>query len=205
MSARRFLFLSILCILAAGANYFLNALCAYTLKIPLFLDTVFSVAVCFSTGLIPGLITASLTHLASCIRDGGFSPFFICSIAEVVLVWLLNPLALQKKKPSFYKKSNAMFFSIFAGLLLLYICACIAVSILGGIIDFVYYGLMSIEKQYFSAEDTVKINLLQSGIPVLVMNILSRIPVNVVDRFIVIFGGFGIAIIIKNTANTKFQ
>jgi hypothetical protein len=62
---------------------------------------------------------------------------------------------------------------------------------------------MSVEKQYFSAEDTVKINLLQSGIPVLVMNILSRIPVNVVDRFIVIFGGFGIAIIIKKIANNK--
>jgi hypothetical protein len=34
---------------------------------------------------------------------------------------------------------------------------------------------------------------LDSGIPILAMNILSRIPVNIIDRFIVIFGGFFIA------------
>jgi hypothetical protein len=49
-------------------------------------------------------------------------------------------------------------------------------------------------KLYFSAEDIFKAGgLLNSGIPMLAMNILSRIPVNIIDRFIVIFGGFFIA------------
>jgi hypothetical protein len=205
MTTRRFFFLAVLCLLAAGANYFLNALFTYALKIPLFLDTVFSVAVCFSAGLIPGLITALLTNIAASIRDGGFSPFIVCSFAEVLIVWLLNPLTLQKKRAVINRTTETTFFTNFAGLLLLYITACVAVSVLGGVIDYIYYSLMSVEKQYFSAEDTVKINLLQSGIPILVMNILSRIPVNVVDRFIVIFGGFGIAIIIRKIENNKCE
>jgi hypothetical protein len=200
MTSRRFFFLAALCVLSAGANYFLNALFIYALKIPLFLDTVFSAAVCFSAGLIPGLITALLSNLAASLRDGGFSPFIVCGFAEVIIVWLLNPLAHQRKRAG---KEKPVFFSSFAGLLLLYITACLAVSVLGGVIDYVYYYLMSVEKQYFSAEDTVKINLLQSGIPILVMNILSRIPVNVVDRFIVIFGGFGISLLYRKLENLK--
>jgi hypothetical protein len=77
--------------------------------------------------------------------------------------------------------------------MILYIICCFAVSVLGGVIDFFYYGMLSNPKLYFSAEDAFKIGLLRSGIPVLAMDILSRIPVNIVDRFIVIFGGYFIS------------
>jgi hypothetical protein len=61
-------------------------------------------------------------------------------------------------------------------------------------------------KLYFSAEDTFKVGgLLDSGIPLLAMNILSRIPVNIIDRFIVIFGGFFIAEGIKRLLVIKVR
>jgi len=60
-------------------------------------------------------------------------------------------------------------------------------------IDYFYHAVMRNPKTYFSAEDAFKIALLKGNIPVLIVDILSRIPVNIVDRFIVIAGGFFIA------------
>ena len=115
--------------------------------------------------------------------------FIFCSIAEMLLINWLNPA-----KP----KTNPPLASIFAGLLLLYIASDIVISVMGGVIDFVYHSVLSHTKLYFSPEDTFKISLSQSGTPALAMDILSRIPVNLVDRFIVIFGGFFIARGIKS-------
>ena len=191
----------LLCISAAGANICLNILFIDVLKIPLFVDTVFTAAICFLAGLGPGLITALLAQIANFIHKGSIVPFALCSFAEVLLICFLAPVFMQKhdsgKGPvksrlhtARQEREIASMVNIFAGLLLLYIVTCIAISILGGLIDFFYHDLMSYYKSYFSAEDAFKIGLLRSGIPALAMNILSRIPVNIVDRFIVIFGGY---------------
>jgi len=82
--------------------------------------------------------------------------------------------------------------------MVLYIVCSLTISVLGGVIDYLHYSVLSNSKRSFSAEDTFKISLLRSGIPVLAIDILSRIPVNIVDRFIVIFGGYFISrLIIK--------
>ena len=188
-----------LCILAAGANFGLSTLLVHVLKVPLFVDTLFTAAVSFTAGLLPGLLTALLTQTATGIREGSVTPFVLCSIAEVVLVCRFNPVSTYKRRQSDnlttirQERAIASWVSIFAGLFLLYIVACIAISVLGGLIDFVYHSVLSNPKQYFSAEDTFKIGLLRSSIPVLATDILSRIPVNLVDRFIVIFGGYFIS------------
>jgi hypothetical protein len=46
---------------------------------------------------------------------------------------------------------------------------------------------------YYSPEDTFKLGLIAGNLPALAVSILSRIPVNIVDRFIVIFGGYFIS------------
>jgi len=61
---------------------------------------------------------------------------------------------------------------------------------LGGLIDYVYYGILKNTKPYLSAEDVIKLGLLRSNLQTLTVNILSRISINTVDRFIVVFGGF---------------
>ena len=193
MNIKKIAQLSVICILAAGANFLLNTLSVYLVRIPLFLDTVFNAAVCFYAGLFPGIITALFTYTAMSIRNGSFDPFIICAIAEVLLVWRLRPQKTRFVKIEKNQETEIIsFVGIFARLMLLYIIACITISVLGGLIDFFYYTVMANSKQYFSAEDTFKIGLLRSGIPVLAMNILSRIPVNLVDRFIVIFGGYSV-------------
>ncbi len=182
----RLIKISLLCVLSVGGNYLLNNVSVYFLKFPLFLDTVFNVAITFAAGLIPGLVTAFLSYFALNGLEIRSYPFILCSIVEILLVWRFKPAEPEKKMTVSYG-------SILARLMILYIACCFAVSVLGGMIDFIYHNVLSNPKLYFSAEDAFKIGLLRSGIPVLAMDILSRIPVNIVDRFIVIFGGYFIS------------
>ena len=194
----RLIKLLLLCILAAAANNLINHLCVFVLKIPLFLDTVFNAAVCFAAGLVPGIITALLTYTGIAFRYSNSGPFVLCSIAEVLLVWWMNPARIKEPQTVYLPKTAvASFVSVLARLALLYIVCSIAISVLGGVIDYIYYTVLPNSKLYFTAEDAIKLGLLQNDIPALAMNILSRIPVNIVDRFIVIFGGYFISLGIK--------
>jgi len=194
----RFVKISLLCLLAVGGNYLLNYFCVYLMKFPMYLDTVFTAAVTFAAGLIPGLVTALLSYFAFSVRDNSFfHPFIICGIAEVFILWLFRFKASEKEIPVKLLPAAASremkitaFIRVAAKLMLIFVLCCLAVSVLGGLIDFLFYGLGSNPKLYYSAEDTFKIGLLRSGIPLLAMDILSRIAVNIVDRFIVVFGGY---------------
>jgi hypothetical protein len=190
MKVRRIIILSLVCVLAAGANFLVNNIFVNFLKIPLFVDTIFNVAVSFAFGLCPGLVTALLTKAAFVISGYySFDPFILCSIVEVLLVCRLKP----SQSGELSSAALTSFISIFARLMLLYIVCSVVISVLGGTIEFVYHTVLPNPKLYFSAEDALKIGLLRSGIHPLAMNILSRIPVNFVDRFIVIFGGYFIS------------
>jgi len=59
-ASRRFVIISILCLVSALCNVILNYFVCYVWQIPLYLDTVFTVALCFSAGLLPGLLNAAL-------------------------------------------------------------------------------------------------------------------------------------------------
>ena len=203
MRGLRILTVGLLCVAAAGANYLVNNICVYYLKIPLYLDTIFNAAVCFSAGLVPGLITALLSYTALAVRDSGFHPFVLCSIAEVLLIWRLKPSPSELSQGNTAnitdtERKHDSLVSVISRLMLLFIAASLAVSILGGIIDFITYNVLSNFKTFFSAEDAFKIGFLKSNIHPLAVNIMSRIPVNMVDRFIVIFGGYGVAVVIRN-------
>jgi hypothetical protein len=80
-------------------------------------------------------------------------------------------------------------------LLVLVALDCIVVSICGGVIDFIL-GKLSAPLTY-SPEDTFELGLLRNNVPVLVTAILSRIPINIVDRFIAVFGGYGIFLVFR--------
>ncbi|MDR2313810.1 MAG: hypothetical protein LBE02_04680 [Spirochaetaceae bacterium] len=196
--------LPLLCILAVGANYALNTLSVFILKLPLFLDTVFTCAVTFTAGPVAGIAVAVLTTIIILFRDGSTWLFVLCSITEVLLVWFMQPgprtaawSFRRKEPPPDLPEIKTSFVNTFAALLLLYIAACVAVSVLGGILDFILYDVFSNEKLHYSPEDTFKMGLLRNGPPILAANILSRIPINIVDRFIVIFGGFAISRFLK--------
>ena len=87
----------------------------------------------------------------------------------------------------------ASYSSLAARLMLLYLLCAITISVLGGVINYVSDIFLNIHLKFFSVEDTFKLGLIMSNLPALAVNILSRIPINIVDRFIVIFGGYFIS------------
>jgi hypothetical protein len=206
----------VLCALAVKANYYLNGI-VRALDLPLFMDTFFTCVITFAGGLVPGITVAALTALDFVIRDAGALPFLLCSLAEVLLISFLKPgktAGLPSESAPLagggtgggggraFLPENVipLFISTFAPLLFLYVAACLVVSVLGGIIDFVFYDVLAENKSFFSPEDTFKIGLLRDASSLLLANILSRIPINIVDRFIVIFGGFSLSLLLKKIA-----
>jgi len=185
-----------LCVIAAALNRALSLFAVFELKIPLFIDTIFTAAVTFCAGLIPGLVTAFLTWVLGFVGTYEPSPFLICSIAEVLIIWWLKPSAQLKLKRSNDVRMFAENISVLARLMLLYIAASITVSALGGLVDYIFFTVLPNSKAHISAEDVYKAGIQQNLFPVPVMNTLSRLPINLVDRFIVIFGGYFISILV---------
>ena len=189
----RFIKITVLCVIAAILNHVIYPLLVPGLKLPLFADTFFTAAVTFSAGLIPGLATALLTWIIGfTVKDDIITPFILCSIAEVFIIFFLRPAEVNTQTLNEGRK-HAVFVSILARLMMLYITICIVISILGGLIDYIFYSVLQNTKPDFSAEDAFKGWLIQGPFPVLAMNILSRLPVNLIDRFIVILFGYFIS------------
>ena len=200
ISCRLSIKLAVICVFAAIVNILLSTSVMNFLRFPLFLDTVFTAAVAFSAGLIPGIFVAVLTWLIPCIYHRSITFFFICSITEVLLVCALKPPSVDI--PGFASKEKIIvsYTALASKLMLLYILCVIVISILGGVINYLSQLFIEEYSHYFSIDDVFKTGLIMNNIPALAVNILSRIPVNIVDRFIVIFGGYFISrILVKFT------
>ncbi|MDR0720503.1 MAG: hypothetical protein LBF78_12770 [Treponema sp.] len=90
-----------LCVVSAAGNAACGALASGVLGLSLYLDTVFTVAVTFSFGLLPGLLTGVLLYpgydiLRNIILNTGAAPFWaanafiLCTVSEILLVWLFR-------------------------------------------------------------------------------------------------------------------
>ena len=185
---------SCFCIIAILMNILLSSFLINILGIPLFVDTVFTAAITFAFGFIPGIIVAVLSWFIPCILNMSFHFFILCSITEVILIYALKPKTPNIPIYASKERIIASYTIIAAKLMLLYIICAITISVLGGIINFLPQFFLKTHENYFSIEDTFKPALIMNNFPVLAVNILSRIPINIVDRFIVIFGGFFISL-----------
>ena len=192
LSRRNILILAALCIIAVLMNLLLSSFIMNFLKLPLFLDTVFTASIAFAFGLIPGIFTAFLTWFLPCAYYSGFNFYIICSIAEVFIICAVRPSAPDI--PAFTSKEKIItsYTTLVSKLFLLYVLCAITISVLGGVVDYVSH--LFVKRHYFGIDDLFKPGLFMYNLPILAVNILSRIPVNIVDRFIVILGGYFISL-----------
>ena len=160
------------------------------LNIPLFMDTIFTVAIVFYLGLIPGLIVGILFNfldpLINFILHGVFSPtnmcFSICGAAIVLVTW-----AFARKKEEFQISIPVTILY----LLLISLLSSFVTIIFGGTIDFIrfsYYEIpdsMAPIKQFTESFVSQKFSLFASCI-------LAQIPISITDRLITTFAGFAV-------------
>lgn len=195
--AMRAIKLTVICVLALALN-FLSVFVFYeTLRLPLFMDTIFTLAVLFYAGLLPALfVQISYNIINSLIwmfKTGSFDVFMmmytICGILIVVSSWIV-----ARHKEEFE-------ISPFVTLLYLVLIAMIssACSVLaGGIIDYFHIkcrnipDMMNPIKKFTDA-------FLRQRFSLFLSCILAQVPVSFADRLIATIAGWGIYKIMKRT------
>lgn len=182
--------IALFCITAVLLNLGTTLLFYDVLGVPLFFDTIFTVAIVFYLGLIPGLIVGVSFNLVDTLFNmlfrGIFSPtncfFSICGAAIVLVTW-----AFSRKKEEFQiSKTITILY-----LLLISLLSSSASIFIGGIIDYVRFTYLDIPdsmapiKQFTDSFLSQKFSLFASCI-------LAQIPISLTDRLITTFAGFGV-------------
>ncbi|MDE7227132.1 MAG: hypothetical protein K2N31_02275 [Treponemataceae bacterium] len=178
---------------------FLNLLLSSTairLHVPLFMDTLFTVtASCF--GWAGGIIAAVASHIIGFLSDGYSFPkdipnllYFFCSltiVAGVRMVLFRKPLNAARANP---------FDMLFLSIVLAFI-----ISLEGGL-----FYVMLVQSNRVSANiignravSSLIYTFVTKNIPMLIASPLASIPVNLVDKTIAVFGGYGIFALLKKT------
>jgi len=210
INRKRLLKIAVLCVVSAIGNILGSYLHTIT-GLPLYIDTIFNAAICFSAGLVPALVTATLIFPVMDflvnryirilpVELGIFANIWvICMIVEILLIWLFYK-KMKKTEAVFHENPGLnTFIGVAVLLLVLVVLDCVVISVTGGIID--YALTVSSMPRSFSPEDNFKLGLLRNNMPLLAKAVLSRIPINIVDRFIVIFGGYGISLLYRKWLN----
>lgn len=181
-------------VLDLGCNLFF----AGVLKIPLFLDTIFMIAVLFIFGPVESFFVYVVNLLCVNLRlyilydNTKFTYLYCLSALTIILVtWFFVKRTPQKKEKYQYSGSvsgSPSVNRIFLHFLIAAITAAIACSVVSGIIN--YCTLQQNVDEW--AFDKVVFTLNSEHIGMLGTCILGRIPLTVLDRIVSTFCSYGI-------------
>lgn len=190
MKSKKIAFTGLLCLLALLLNI-ASAMLASTLKLPAFLDTIFTVAITFYSGLIPGIIVAALFNpamtLIRCAMTG--SELFLydflyalCGILIVIACWLFSR---NKKEFHFNRRVTLLY------LLIIVFFSTFLSSFSASALDTFIRPLFE-KASGFSAIDDIFLIFQKLNFSVFLSYLLPRIPITLLDRFICTFAAYGI-------------
>ena len=176
--------------MAEALNYIFGYIFGDVLHFPLFMDTIFTVAITFYCGLFPGLCVAILYNILCTLtlvaRGYSFEPFpmlfSLCGAAIAFVTWF------------FARKKNE--FRISLSITVLYIVLIALISsflsiLIGGTIDYIRYTMIDLPdrlapiKRFTDSFVSQQFSLLSACY-------LAQIPVSIMDRLITTFLGFGV-------------
>jgi hypothetical protein len=205
----------LLCIAGALLNIAICRLFAGAAALPLYLDTVLTISLTLAGGLFWGILCGVLTNLIShtFLYFWGWEGylFILCNAATAVITFMFvrffpRELNLTGKRDmpakDMPRKSQLLDFVMdrIIVIALLSFSLSIVMSILGGLIAaFIQllrtppHGSVSNPASY----PDLGLTMFRQGLPVILAEILSRIPINIIDRLISAFGGYGIALAIS--------
>jgi len=206
--------LSVLCLAGALLNIAINTLATRAAGLPLYLDTILTLSLTLAGGLFWGLLTGLLTNiiatpLYSLSYGWVYCLFALCNMATALVAWLFTrffPRELQvtAETPEIPRKSQGLasrrlseLMNRMIVLILLSFCLCLVISVLDGVIAAFIQSINPELSGKPSVSGDLAATMFGHKIPAILEEILSRIPVNVIDRLITAFAGYGIAAGIK--------
>ena len=212
-SPRRVITIVVLGLLGAALNV---AICIFfkLIGFPLYLDTIMTIAVTLTGGLFAGILCGALTNIIiHSIYFWGWEVylFSLCSIATAVAVWLfarffpreLNMDHAEAARENLPATRNVM--DLVIVLILLSFTLCIIISILGGIIATLITAINQPLVERASLAGILAATMFNQEFPLLLKEILSRIPINSIDRLISAFAGFGFALCIRQLIKSTLR
>lgn len=163
------------------------------LHIPLFLDTIFTVAIVFYLGLLPGLAVGFFYNFIDVLFNyfvrGIFSPtnicFSLCGVAITLVTW-----AFARKKEEF--KITLMVTILY--LLLISVLSSFVTIFIGGTIDFVRFTYLEIPDSMAPIRKFTE-SFVSQRFSLFASCILGQIPISITDRLIATFSGYGVYIL----------
>ena len=205
---RKTITMSLFCIAGALLNIALNMLFAGAVGLPLYMDTVLTISVTLAGGLFWGVICGALTNLIGhTILFWGWEGylFILCNVATAIITagfvrlfpreLSLAPRAAAADTPRRSRRLSVVIDRMVV-IIILSFCLCIAMSVLGGLIAALVQMLVHPAaggEILNPASATLSPVIFRYNIPLILTEILSRIPVNIIDRLVSAFGGYGIA------------
>ena len=202
----------LLCACGTALNVIFNKVFAGGgIGLPLYMDTVLTITVTFIGGLFWGCLTGVLTNIAGhTLSFWGWEGylFSLCNILTALITWRFTCIFFSEltfindknvnENTSFFKsrRLDNIMNKIFVLMLLSFIL-CFAISIMGGLIA----SFIEIIKTPQSVNPASQYSDFYSGLPLVLREIVSRIPINIIDRIISVFAGFGIAYVIGKVVN----
>jgi hypothetical protein len=187
--------LLILCVLCAGANDLCHHFFQF-LGLPMFMDTLFTMGVTFYAGPFWGCVTAFLTPLRSILSyDIQRGLYVLCSASGVFLVHFF-----RHRYHLLQDGGDHDAFNLVSILLMLSLYMCIVISVTGGLISWIISVFWPVNNQDISPESYFKLGMLLNHYPAPLAEIISRLPVNIPDRLLSVYGAYGFALLLKKAA-----
>ncbi|MBQ0052469.1 MAG: ECF transporter S component [Treponema sp.] len=183
---KRNLILLLLSLIFGILDYYMCDFVVYVLKVPLFCDTIFCLALTFFANPLWGILAVIFYHLFDILVSHSFVVYQLYTLSAFLCcltAWLYK---------KFVMKSDDTVILTIVKLLGLSVIMCLVMSISGGIISRICAYLngngseYTFQTQFLAVlfEGRLKFPLLDA--------ILLRLPVNIADRLITIFAGFGV-------------
>ncbi|MDZ7792211.1 MAG: hypothetical protein U5P10_00550 [Spirochaetia bacterium] len=158
-------------------NAFLGYANAHVFHLPLFLDTIGTLVSVSLFGLIPGLITALVTHLTPDLfpfMADDYMFWVFCNFASAITLWLFI------RTGRFLRVLYVLLVTVVVSLVNALVGSAVAVFFFSGItdhpVDYMMTGFISIGRGLFSAAfwARIPVNLIDKGIAVLIAFLLYR-------------------------------
>jgi hypothetical protein len=194
---------TVLCLIAAFLNVLAMLVFRIMLGAPLYLDTVFTAAMTFYGGLLPGVLTGAMTNLVIgtvWVPGRGDYLYTLCNITVALVTALFVRLCPDELDPGHEdlvvarrsRRLHGVLYRVTALFLLAFALAA-ALSVSGGLIAFCIKRFIAGSAGGVGPEQFYALSLKQSSLPALPVEILSRIPVNIIDRLVTVFCGYALA------------
>lgn len=193
---------SLICISAVILNFLTASLFFNILKLPFFFDTIWTVAVVFWLGLVPGLCVAVgyniLNYLVWALKSGTGNFAFLYSICGILIV--LSTWMFSRKKEEFRFSPVVTILYLILIALVSSFCTIIA----GGLIDYFQYTNYDMIEQMNPIKKFTD-SFVRQKFSLLASCILAQIPISFTDRLITTFAGFGIYRLIQKFNKGKIH